>query len=144
MATMAQRASIAVNRIDLKILSDPANLREVRKLIENFAQSVGMEVQGSEDIGLTLNEALANVIRHGYGGATDRPIEVSAEARKGEFRMSIRDWAKPFDPSKVPQRCGGELTPGGLGLLCIRKLMDEVKYERLADGMLLTMIKRIQ
>lgn len=132
-----------MNRIDLKILSDPANLRDVRKQVESFAQSIGMTVQTSEDIGLTLNEALANVIRHGYGGAIDRPIEVSAEARHGEFRMSIRDWAKPFDPSKVTPRCSGELKPGGLGLLCIHKLMDNVKYERLPDGMLLTMVKRI-
>ncbi len=129
-------------RIELKITSDPANLRRVRKQVEQFARSAGLSPEMSDAIGLALNEALANVIRHGYDGATDRPIVVSAEHGDGEFRVFIRDWAKPFDPSRLkPKRCG-ELTPGGLGMVCIRQLMDDVKFERLPDGMLLTMVKK--
>ena len=30
------------------------------------------------DVGLCVNEALANVMRHAYGGATDRPIVIRA------------------------------------------------------------------
>ena len=34
------------------------------------------------------------------------------------------------------------LKPGGLGLICLKKLMDEVTYTRLIDGMVLTLVKR--
>ncbi len=129
-------------RIELKITSDPANLRDVRKKIESFAQSVGMPSERSDEIGLALNEALANVIRHGYDGAHDRPIVVSAELNGEELQVFIRDWAKPFDPSLIKPKNQGKLTPGGVGMLCIHELMDHVKFERLSDGMLLKMTKK--
>jgi serine/threonine-protein kinase RsbW len=129
-------------RLELKITSDPANLRQVRTQMEHFAQGNGWPRETCDAIGLVVNEALANVILHGYGGAKDRPIVVTAESVQGELSITIRDWAKPFDPSGVEPRHVGDLRPGGLGLLCMRKLMDEVEYERLPDGMLLKLIKK--
>ena len=126
-----------------KIASHPANLRDVRKELESFAKSAGAPVEAADAIGLVVNEALANVIRHGYNDATDRPIIVSAEEDGRKIELVIRDWARPFDPSQVKPKCEGELTPGGLGMLCIRKLMDDVKFERLPDGMLLKMSKKL-
>jgi anti-sigma regulatory factor (Ser/Thr protein kinase) len=136
-------ASSAPDRIELKITSDPANLREVRKKVESFAQSIGMAREMSDELGLALNEAMANVIRHGYDGAKDRPIVVSAERGDGELHLSIRDWAKPFDPATIKPKDHGRLSPGGVGMLCIQTFMNEVKFERLADGMLLKMTKKL-
>jgi serine/threonine-protein kinase RsbW len=125
------------------ITSNPANLRTVRTELEAFAESVGMTQEASHALGLVLNEALANTIRHGYSGAVDKPIDVTAENSEKELRLVIRDWGKPFDPATVKKKCEGEISPGGLGLMCIRKLMDEVHYERLPDGMLLRLIKKL-
>jgi|HubBroStandDraft_1064217.scaffolds.fasta_scaffold60154_3 anti-sigma regulatory factor (Ser/Thr protein kinase) len=133
----------AGERIELKIDSDPANLRQVRTSIEEFARGAGLSQEASDEVGLVINEALANVIRHGYGGATDRPIEVTAAAETDGVRFTIRDWGKPFDPALVAKRKTGELKPGGLGLVCIKKLMDEASFSRLPDGMQLTMVKRL-
>jgi anti-sigma regulatory factor (Ser/Thr protein kinase) len=131
-------------RLELKITSDTANLRPTRKEIENFAAAGGMKVESCEALGLVLNEALANIMRHGYGGAVDQPIEVSAEFSGAELKVTIRDWAKPFDPSEhLHEPDLNDIKPGGLGLLCMRKLMDDVKWERLADGMRLTMMKKV-
>jgi anti-sigma regulatory factor (Ser/Thr protein kinase) len=129
-------------RLELKIVSDPANLREVRHRIEQFAEAAGLSRQACDDLGLVANEALANIIRHGYGGAKDRPILVTAEKEGTAVRLSIRDWAKPFDPQSLPREKSDPLKPGGLGLVCMRKLMDDVQFVRLSDGMQLTMIKR--
>jgi anti-sigma regulatory factor (Ser/Thr protein kinase) len=137
------------DRFELKIASDPANLREVRHRIETFAEAAGMPRQACDDLGLVANEAMANIIRHGYGGAKDRPIlvsaEVVAEASNGKaVKLSIRDWAVPFDPANLPCSKTDLLKPGGLGLVCMRKLMDDVQFARLSDGMLLTMVKRVK
>ncbi len=134
-------------KIELKIASDPANLRHVRKQLEDFALSAGLTREECDDLGLAINEALANVIRHGYGGATDQPILVTAQRRPGEVCLSIRDWTKPFNPAALPEVAAvipsvDTIRPGGLGLLCIRRTMDEVTYEPLPDGMLLTLVKR--
>jgi serine/threonine-protein kinase RsbW len=130
-------------RLELKIDSDPANLREVREQIEQFARGAGLPLKSCEDVGLVINEALANVIRHSYDGATDRPIQVTAAAESDAVRVTIRDWGKPFDPAAVAKKKLGELKPGGLGLVCIKQLMDEVEFSRLPDGMQLTMVKRV-
>lgn len=139
----------AAGRVELKIDSDPANVRPVRRRVEEFARSAGLSQHDSEEIGLVLNEALANIIRHGYGGAHDRPIVVTVESAQEGVRLSIRDWGKPFNPAQVQPRPVGELAPdqikpGGLGLLCIRRLMDDVRYCALSDGMLLTMVKKVK
>jgi serine/threonine-protein kinase RsbW len=134
----------AVGAVELKITSDTANLRDVRKRAEEFAKAVGFPQSECDAIGLAINEALANVIRHGYGGAKDRPIVVAMDADKDQMRISIRDWQKPFDPAGLPKDGPNELKPGGLGVMCIRKLMDHMNYQRLSDGMLLTLVKQIK
>ncbi len=103
-----------------------------------------MSQEATDAIGLALNEALANVMRHGYSGARDKPIVVAGEIINGGFRLTIRDWAPPFDPSRLPKKDRADLTPGGLGLLCIRKLMDETNFSPQPDGMLLTMVKHMK
>ena len=126
-----------------KISSHPANLRQVRKELEEFAKSIGLPEKSAYDVGLVLNEALANIIRHGYGGAVDRPIVVTAEQIDSRLKLIIRDWGAPFDPAAVKRKTPDELSPGGLGLICMSRLMDDVKFERLPDGMLLRMTKKI-
>jgi anti-sigma regulatory factor (Ser/Thr protein kinase) len=148
----APRGSAAMangNRFELKIASDPANLREVRHRIETFAEAAGMPKQACDELGLVANEAMANIIRHGYGGAKDQPMLITAEVVKVEangnaVKLSIRDWAQPFDPASLPRSKTDPLKPGGLGLVCMRKLMDDVQFARLSDGMLLTMVKRVK
>jgi len=146
METVAEGETFARKRVMTKqwnINSHPAGLRKVRRELEAFAQSIGMAEESSNAVGLVLNEALANVIRHGYEGAHDKPIRVTAETGEKELTISIRDWAKPFDPSILKQKSNDELKPGGIGLICIRKLMDDARYERLPDGMLLTLTKKL-
>jgi anti-sigma regulatory factor (Ser/Thr protein kinase) len=126
-----------------KITSNPAYLRIVRTELEAFAQSGGMPLEKVHQVGLVVNEAMANIIRHGYDGATDKPILVTAETDGNRLEIEIRDWAKPFDPALIKRKLEGELSPGGLGLVCIRKLMDDVRFERLPDGMRLRMIKNV-
>jgi anti-sigma regulatory factor (Ser/Thr protein kinase) len=139
---MDERASDTMNRLELKITSDPANLRDVRKQVEAFAHAGGMPQEDCDAVGLVINEALANIIRHGYRGAHDQPILVTAETDDGQLRLQIRDWAKPFDPATLPKKEASDLKPGGLGLLCMRKLMDEAEFVPLPDGMLLKLLKR--
>src|SRR5687768_4648384 len=83
--------------IRLEVDSDPAKLGEVRKRIEAFALAAGLSERGAADLGLSVNEAMANVIRHAYSGATDRPIIVTADVDDldaVQVRVRIRDWGK--------------------------------------------------
>src|SRR5450432_3609929 len=124
-------------KLRLKILSDPANLAAVRLAIEALCQENGMKKEASDEVGLCVNEALANVIRHAYNKAANRPIEITAEFRDDSVRIAIRDWGNGVNPEKLPPQPYDPLRPGGLGLICLLKMMNHVQFTPQPDGMLL-------
>ena len=129
-------------RIELKVDSHPANLAPVRKAIETFASDSGFDEKSVAEIGLVVNEAMANVIRHAYGNRTDRPIQVTASADGRQIAITLRDWGSGIDPSTLPHRPHDPNTPGGVGLICLRQWMDEVTYAPQPDGGILATLIR--
>src|SRR5258706_8025488 len=79
-------------RLDVTVASDPAHLASVRKSVEALATSAGFGEKDVGEIGLCLNEAMANIIRHAYAGRTDRPIQLSALATAEGLTIELRDW----------------------------------------------------
>ncbi|MEA2710891.1 MAG: serine/threonine-protein kinase RsbW [Phycisphaerales bacterium] len=133
-------------RLELKITSHPANLAAVRKAIEAFAAANGFDAKGVDEIGLCVNEAIANIIRHAYRGQEDRPVHVAAmmeDRDGGTIVVTLRDWGIGIDPSTLPCRVRDPLEPGGIGMICLQQWMDRVTYAAQPDGgMLATMTRR--
>ena len=78
---------------------------------------------------------MANVIRHAYAGATDRPVEVTAEHLGPGVRIAIRDWGNGRVPKPTDNPAAADpLQPGGLGLICLRRLTDGATFEPQPDG----------
>ena len=129
----------------LDVTSDPANLAPVRHACEAFCRECGLSEAAAGEVGLVVNEAMANVTRHAYGGAHDRPVSVTGQwdpraGRDGAVRIRIRDWGSGFNPESVrPKQDPAQ--PGGLGMVCIRCLVDEADFDPQPDGMLLTLTK---
>jgi serine/threonine-protein kinase RsbW len=130
--------------LDERIVSDPALIAPVRQAVERLAGESGFSPKAVGEIGLCVNEALANVMRHAYGGNTDRPIHLKAhfEAKTEELSVTIRDWGSGVNPDTLPPRPPNPLRPGGLGLVCLRQMMSAVVFTPQPDGMLLTMSRR--
>lgn len=133
----------------LEMRSDPTYLAGARQLVLGVAQRLGLDEQACGQVALAVDEALANVIRHGYDRAPDRPIWLSIwplapEGGKGSgLRIVIEDEARQVDPTQIRSRALDDLRPGGLGVHIIREVMDEVSYERREPmGMRVTMTKR--
>src|SRR5258706_7308265 len=135
-------------RIEINVESDPAQIGSVRRAIEHFAADAGFTEKAQAEVGLCVNEALANIVRHAYSGVPGKPIAIAAECIESQkppactLRVTIRDWGNGVDPDSLPPEPYDPLEPGGVGLLCLRQLMDDIIYARQPDGMLLTMIKR--
>jgi anti-sigma regulatory factor (Ser/Thr protein kinase) len=130
--------------IELKIDSYAENLTPTRRAVEAFALGCGFDETSQGEIGLCVNEALANVLRHAYGGATGRPIAIRLENMPDGIRIAVRDWGKGLNPMTLAPREQDPLRPGGIGLICLRELMDEIDFHPQTDGMMLTMIRRKQ
>lgn len=131
--------------VHLKIDSSPEHIEGIRLRLEAMAKAVGFDDRGVGEVGLVVNEALANIIEHAYQFEAGRPIEFWAEPLEPGpgLRIRIRDWGPGIDPSKLPIRPKDPTIPGGLGLICMRELMDSVEYAPQPDGgILLTMTRR--
>jgi anti-sigma regulatory factor (Ser/Thr protein kinase) len=141
-------------QIRLQLMSNPLYLSGARELVSAVAKRLGFADEACGKIALAVDEALCNVIRHGYGRDPNRPIWVSIwpvhecgcggpDVHPGALKIVIEDEARQVDPSVIRSRDLEEIRPGGLGVHIIRAVMDEVKYEkRDSVGMRLTMIKR--
>ena len=129
-------------RMLVKTVSHPATLAPVRQQVEAFTEKAGFDFDARGQIVLVVNEAMANVMRHAYRGAADRPIEVTAEDTGDALRIDVRDWGSGENPDADFRGEHDPNTPGGLGLICLRQFMDEVKFSPQPDGMNLTMIRR--
>ncbi|MFK7883399.1 MAG: ATP-binding protein [Phycisphaerales bacterium] len=135
--------------IKLELISDPTYLCGARELVASISRRLGFEDMDCSKIALAVDEALCNIIRHGYDRAMDKPIWISlwpipGDTRSpGGVRIVIEDEASQVDPSKMKSRDLDEVRPGGLGVHIIQEVMDEAIYEkRSPKGMRLTMIKR--
>ena len=138
-------AVMPLARLELRLTSDPAQIAPARRAVETWATAAGFTRKTIADLGLCLNEALANVIRHAYADQPQKAIHVALElvsaAPNLAVRVSIRDWGCGVDPTQLRQRAYDPLIPGGLGMICLRSLMDHVAFSPQSDGMLLTMLK---
>ncbi len=137
--------------IRIELRSDPCYLAGVRQLIAGVAQRIGFDDNSCSQVALAVDEALANVIRHGYCQACDRPIWISlwpsaeTEDRGAGLRIEIAAAARHVPEPALGGRDLDAPKPGGRGLHIIREVMDEVAYhKRSPRGMRLTMEKFAQ
>ena len=124
---------------NLTILSDPANLAQVRVAVETGGKQVGFDQKECAAMALAVDEALTNVIRHAYGGILTKEIKIAIEQlnevedRRG-ILICIRDFGKSVDPAKIKGRELSDIRPGGLGVHIMREVMDEVVFESQPEG----------
>jgi anti-sigma regulatory factor (Ser/Thr protein kinase) len=135
--------------VQLRIEANPHAMPRVREAFCAAVGDVGFAKNEAAQLCLAIDEAIANVIKHGYGGTCDKPIDVSLtrvehEGRVG-IRVTIRDFGRQVDPSTIVGRDLDDVRPGGLGVHIIRTVMDDVAYKCPEDGgMCVTMVKWVK
>ncbi len=134
-------------QVRLQMYSQPRFLAAVRALISSVAQRVGFTERMCGQISLAVDEALCNVITHGYQRRSDGMVWIniwSLDEEPAGLKIVIEDLAPQVDPEKIQPRDLDDIRPCGLGVHIIREVMDDVAYERRRDqGMRLTMIKHL-
>lgn len=129
------------------MLSDARELSRARDRIRDWAMNNGWTEHQTADIVLAADEALTNVIRHGYKCVPGERILVSlqsiAEPARGQgVEIRIRDFAPQVPLDQIRGRDLDKPRPGGLGVHLIKSLMDEAVYSHApGGGMLLVMRK---
>jgi serine/threonine-protein kinase RsbW len=130
----------------LEMFSQPRLLAAARSMVGNLAQRLGFSEIQCGQVSLAIDEALCNIINHGYERRPDGRIWISLWDMKTSppgLKVVIEDRAKEVDPATIRHRDLDDIRPGGLGVYIIREIMDEVVYEqRDGGGMRLTLTKQ--
>ena len=126
----------AISRIELKIPASSEWVRVVRLTVAGVASRLPFPVDAVEDIKLAVTEAINNAIQHVpmQIAADEMPtisivIETSADGLWVEIADEGRLNQQLSVPTTSPAAWDDELPEGGLGLMLIKSLMDEVKHE---------------
>lgn len=113
------------------------NLQEVRAFIDRAGEKLGVDKGALADLRLAVDEAVTNIVQHGYRGRGG-PIEVDMRAEGKDVHVRIRDRALSFSSENVraPQLNTefAERPFGGMGVFLIEKMTDEHEYRALPGG----------
>jgi len=137
-----------LDEVEIRIAAKPRYLCVARSAIRQVTDIAGLSESDSDGVILALEEALANSIRHGYGGSCDKPIiirvfkEAVGQGGQEGLVAIVRDFGRQVDPASIKSRDLEDVRPGGLGVHIINSVMDEVEYSCPAEGgMQLRMVK---
>ena len=143
------KAGERVALLRLKFSSNPELLGVVRSAVCSLSESIGFSPEGSRAVIRSVDEALANVMRHAYGGQRDQPIHLTCwsvatrlpQGAKAALEIVIMDRGIPMPDGKLNAPPPRELRVGGLGLEWMRKSMDLVEHNRKGKTNSLRMLK---
>lgn len=144
---MSAEPARPAHSVELTITSESKSLPVVRGAVMRMSELEGFSPEQVQHIALAVDEALANVIRHGYGGQTDRPIHIRLEVVRSQadrtgMQVTIRDYGRQVDVEQIQGRDLSDVRPGGLGVHIMRTCMDEVEFSHPpGGGMQLRMVK---
>lgn len=123
------------------------DLGRIRTYVRDTAVIGGCDQDVVEELIVAVNEALANIVRHGY---RNKPGDIGVTVVSGPDSVSVRllDEGPGFDPTTVTSpdtTLPLEERPfGGMGVHMMRAFSDELKYRRDARGLNeLILLKRL-
>lgn len=125
----------------LELDSSLAELSRAWPWAEAVADQHGLSDETRYAVQLCLEEALANVVLHGYGNEPGHPILIRSSITDGWLFIAIEDEAAPFaaveakSSSEGPKPASLEsMQPGGNGIKLMRRFAGSMNYEPLPRG----------
>jgi anti-sigma regulatory factor (Ser/Thr protein kinase) len=130
----------------LSVDADLEQLKTVRSFINETGQALDIDADTLGEICLVVDEAVTNVILHGYDGKPGR-IDIEMLAEQDDLVIHVRDQAPVFTAEEVEtphlDEALSERAYGGMGVYLIRKLTDEAEFHPLpGKGNELRLVRR--
>jgi anti-sigma regulatory factor (Ser/Thr protein kinase) len=139
---------MATKEYSFELKSSLDELDQLCQNLETFGKKFGLSKKLIFEINLALDELFTNIISYGFKDNQEHTIKVTLRPQNDELCLCIEDDGKPFNPIdfETPNvSCSvEECKIGGLGIHIMKKLMDEVCYERCGDKNVLNLKKKIE
>lgn len=114
--------------------------------MEGSVRQCGGSLVTQRRFALATEELVSNIIKYGYPDGGEGVIECEVVRRDGAIQAVIRDNGVPFNPLEVSEP---DTTlsleareTGGLGVLLVRRMFDDVRYERRDSRNITTIVYR--
>ncbi len=131
----------------LKLDNSLAALAQLHAAIGEFCRRRAIHSDIEFKVDLALEEVFTNIVRHGYDDNDPHEIVVRLHGSRERIRIHVEDDGRHFNPLMAPEvdlnAALSERRVGGLGVHLVRRLMDQVRYQRRAGGNRLTLVKRL-
>ena len=125
-----------------------SELKTLHQHLKNWGGSIGLTDISISRINICLDELFTNIVSYGFDDDLEHLIKFTLSGDNNLVIVNIEDNGIPFNPLEkidpgFPENVENAKI-GGLGILIIRKLMDNVSYERRQGKNILIMRKNIQ
>ena len=138
---------MAKKKYSFELKSSLAELDNLCLNLETLGEKIGLSKKLIFEINLALDELFTNIISYGFSDEEEHTIKVTIIPQKGKICLSIEDDGIPFNPIEFETpdvACSVENCKiGGLGIHIMRKLMDDICYQRCGDKNVLTLKKNL-
>ena len=133
--------------IEQEFERDLSSLTNVLEFVTLFLSGHRAGSEATYALTLAVEELFTNAVK--YVPSSRSPIRIALEAGNGKITVSFRDPSGiPFDVvremNRSRARSADDIRPGGLGLLLIKSLMDEVRHEYRDNTNITTMVKYLE
>ena len=128
------------------VKASACQLKHIRHQVMAVVEAVGFEPKCCQEIILSLDEAVTNIIRHAYKDQTDGEIELEIKKQNQTLVFYLRDFAPEVYDSSIKPRDLSNPLPGQMGINFIDTVMDSWEFATPKDGYgnLLIMKKEIE
>lgn len=138
---------LKVKKIDIALKGDIFELNKLSVILEDL-ERYGVPIKTIFELNIIIEEVFASIIHHQTPDSPDKRVLINLRIEKGKITANIKDWNEAFNPTLVPavdlNAPLEEISFQGLGFHLVRKLADQVSYQRLNDQNILAIIKHFQ
>ena len=138
---------MAKKEFSFELKSSLSELDILCEKLEEIGKKIGLSKKLIFEVNLALDELFTNIISYGFGDDDEHTIKITVTPQPEMLCLCIEDDGIPFNPVdfETPDvACSVENCKiGGLGIHIIRKLMDEICYQRCDDKNILTLKKTL-
>ena len=137
-----------MNLKTLLIDNQMSELERVAAFLDELGEELGLSIPQVLSLNLVLEEALTNIILYAFEDQSQHSIEINFQSEGDQLTISLIDDGLPYDPTLKEDpdvTLSAEERPiGGLGIFLIKKIMDNVEYERKTNKNFLILTKNMK
>lgn len=132
---------------ELVLANDLSELSRLSAWVERMGPELNLPEAIVFAVDLAMEEMVTNVIKYAYADVSDLHIVIRGVREGDELVLVIEDQGPRFNPltAEAPDmdQTLDEMEIGGRGLVLVRRIMDDLSYERRGNRNIFTMKKKL-